>query len=152
MRPPMPYAKHRAISHGPGCCLGMTRAGPSVIAVAKRAGEFGTLLSAVDTAGLTGLLEGEGPYTLFAPTDAAFEELPEGALQELLSDKSKLIAVLKYHVVPSRVTAVEVLESRELETASGQSLPTADISVIRADIRASNGIIHVVDKVILPTG
>jgi len=130
----------------------MTRAGPSVIAVAKRAGEFGTLLSAVDAAGLTGLLEGEGPYTLFAPTDAAFEELPEGALQELLSDKSKLIAVLKYHVVPSRVTAVEVLESRELETASGQSLPTADISVIRADIRASNGIIHVVDKVILPTG
>jgi uncharacterized surface protein with fasciclin (FAS1) repeats len=125
---------------------------PSVLEVAKRSGQFGTLLTAIEAAGLSGLLEGKGPYTLFAPTDAAFENLPEGALQELLADKEKLIALLKYHVVPGRISAVEILQARELETASGQSLSTNDLSVIRADIPARNGVIHIVDKVILPTG
>ncbi len=124
----------------------------SVIGVAKRTGEFGTLLTAVEAADLTGLLEGEGPYTLFAPTDAAFEKLPKGALQELLADRGKLIALLKYHVVPGRLSAVQILESRELSTASGQKLPTADLSVTHADVRARNGIIHVIDRVLLPSG
>ena len=126
--------------------------GPGVIGVAKQAGEFGTLLTAVKAAGLTGLLEGKGPYTLFAPTDAAFDKLPEGALQELLADKAKLIAVLKYHIVSGRVSAVDILENRELSTASGQKLPTADLSVIRADVPARNGTIHVIDTVLLPSG
>ena len=126
--------------------------GPGVIGVAKRAGDFGTLLTAMKAAGLIGLLEGQGPYTLFAPTDAAFEKLPEGALQELLADKAKLIAVLKYHIVPGRVSAVKILENRELNTASGQKLPTADLSVIRADVPTRNGVIHVIDRVLLPTG
>jgi uncharacterized surface protein with fasciclin (FAS1) repeats len=127
-------------------------AGPSVIDVAKGAGKFSTLLTAVDTAGLTALLEGDGPYTLFAPTDAAFEGLPDGALDALLADEAKLTAVLKRHVVPGRVTAAEILTSTTLETASGEALPTDGLSVIRADIRARNGVIHVVDAVLLPSG
>lgn len=146
--PAMPHGK-RMMPHSHQ--QGMAMAGPSVIDVAERAGGFGTLLTAIDAAGLTGLLEGQGPFTLFAPTDAAFEKLPEGALQELLADKDKLTAILKYHVVPGRVPALGVLESRELKTASGQPLATNSIRVVRADIRARNGIIHVVDKVLLPS-
>ena len=122
----------------------------SVLGIAKRTGEFGTLLAAIKAAGMTGLLEGRGPYTLLAPTESAFEELPEGALQELLADREKLVTVLKYHVVPGRITALKILESRELNTVSGKSLPTIDLSVIRADIPAGNGIIHVVDRVLMP--
>lgn len=122
----------------------------SVLGMAKRGGEFGTLLTAIKAAGMTGLLEGRGPYTLLAPTDSAFEALPEGALQELLADREKLVAVLKYHVVPGRITALKILESRELNTVSGKSLPTSDLSVIRADIPAGNGIIHVVNRVLMP--
>jgi uncharacterized surface protein with fasciclin (FAS1) repeats len=120
--------------------------------VLKRSGEFSTLLAAIDAAGLAGLLEGDGPFTLFAPTDAAFKKLPEGALEELLADKAKLTALLKYHLVPKRVTAVEILSSRTLETATGQELPTVDLSVIRADIAARNGVVDIVDTVLLPTG
>jgi len=147
----MHHPKHRCMHHGKRDARGM-KAGPSVIAVAMRAGGFSTLLAAVEKAGLTGLLEGDGPFTLFAPTDAAFENLPEGALAELLADKAKLTALLKYHVVPGRATAADILTKRTLETASGQALPTANLGVIRADIRARNGVIHVVDHVLLPTG
>jgi uncharacterized surface protein with fasciclin (FAS1) repeats len=129
-----------------------TKPVPSVIGVAKHTGKFGTLLTAIDVADLTGLLEGNGPYTLFAPTDDAFKKLPEGALQELLADKDKLVTVLKYHVVPNRISAVQILEKGELNTTSGQQLPTSDLSVIRADIPARNGVIHVIDHVLLPTG
>jgi uncharacterized surface protein with fasciclin (FAS1) repeats len=120
--------------------------------VAKRTGEFTTLLKAVEAAGLTGLLDGDGPFTLFAPIDAAFKELREGALEGLLADKTKLAELLKYHLVPKRVSAVEILTSRTLETAAGQTLPTGELSVIRADIPARNGVIQVVDEVLLPAG
>jgi len=143
MRGPIPYGGN------PG--MGM-KAGPSVVDIARGAGEFGTLLTALDAAGLTGLLEGDGPYTLLAPTDAAFKKLPPGALQELLGDKAKLVALLKYHVVPGRVSAAEILQSQELKTASGQPLPTKDLSVIRADVPARNGMIQVLDAVLLPSG
>jgi uncharacterized surface protein with fasciclin (FAS1) repeats len=149
MRHPMHHPSYKGTRYG----YPQTRqSSPSVIDVAKRAGGFDTLIAAVEKAGLTGLLEGSGPYTLFAPTEAAFEGLPEGALDELLEDKEKLAALLKYHVVPGRVTATDVLTSRTLKTASGQDLSTADLSVIRADIGAGNGVIHVVDKVLLPSG
>jgi hypothetical protein len=153
---PMPYPMMRQGMRGPaqsggGYGVGM-KVGPSVVAITRGAGEFDTLLTALDAAGLTGLLEGDGPYTLFAPTDAAFKKLPPGALQELLGDKTKLIALLKYHVVPGRVSAAEILESQELKTASGQPLQTQDLSVIRADIPARNGVIQVVDTVLLPKG
>ena len=129
-----------------------SRAGANVVDVARAGGEFGTLLTALEATGLTGLLEGEGPYTLLAPRDDAFKKLPEGALQGLLSDTEKLVAVLKYHVLPGRVTAVDILQSRELKTASGQPLPTVDLSVIRADLPARNGVVHVIDKVLMPAG
>lgn len=147
---PMPYAKQHKMPYGKKYGVHMM-AGRSVIAVAKQTGKFGTLLTAIEAAGLTGLLEGKGPFTLFAPTDTAFEKLPAGTLQELLADKTKLITLLKYHVVPNRVTALQVLESRELNTASGQKLPTSDLSVIRADIMARNGTIHVIDRVLQPS-
>jgi hypothetical protein len=148
---PMPRPMHRPKPYGVGYA-GVQKGGPDVLAVAKRAGDFSTLLTAVRAASLDGLLEGDGPYTLFAPTDAAFEKLPEGALQELLADKEKLTALLKYHVVLGRVSAADVLSSKSLETASGQDLPTTDLGVVRADVRARNGVIHVVDKVLLPSG
>lgn len=128
----------------------MPRGNANVVAVTKAGGVFSTLLTAVEQAGLTGLLQGKGPYTLLAPTNDAFNQLPEGALQELLADKEKLTAILKYHVLPGRVSAVDILQQRELKTASGQPLPTSDIRVIRADIPASNGIIHAVESVLLP--
>ena len=148
---PLGHPMQQRMSRGPGYGPGL-KAGPSVLAVAKRTGEFTTLLKAVEAAGLTGLLEGDGPFTLFAPTDAAFEDLPEGALQGLLADKAKLAELLKYHLVPKRVSAVEILTSRTLETAAGQALPTGELSVIRADIPARNGVIQVVDEVLLPAG
>lgn len=148
---PIPHPMHRGMRHGGGYAS-ETKSRASVIDVAKRAGSFTTLLTAVDKAGLTALLEGDGPFTLFAPNEAAFADLPDGALQELLADKVKLTALLKYHLVADRVTAADVLAKRTLDTASGQELSTSDLSVIRADIRARNGIIHVVDKVLLPSG
>ena len=129
----------------------MGKPGPSVVSVARRSGDFGTLLTMVEAAGLTGLLEGDGPYTVFAPTDEAFRELPEGALQELLADEGHLTEVLKMHVVPGRVSSVKILESRELKTASGKTVSTVDIRVKKADIPARNGVIHVVERVILPS-
>ena len=129
-----------------------SRAGASVVDVARAGDEFGILLTALEAAGLTALLEGEGPYTLLAPKDDAFQKLPEGALQGLLSDNEKLASVLKYHVLPGRVTAVDILQSRELKTAAGQPLPTGDLSVTRADVPARNGVIHVIDTVLTPAG
>ncbi len=146
---PMPYVKQYKMPYAKKYGAKLD-SGHSVISVAKQAGKFGTLLTAVDAAGLTALLEGNGPFTLFAPTDDAFKKLPDGTLQELLADKNKLTALLKYHVVPNRVTALQILESRELSTASGQKLPTSDLSVVRADIAARNGTIHVIDKVLQP--
>lgn len=148
---PMHFPMHRGMRHGGGYASHM-KAKSTVIDVARRTGSFTTLLAAVEKAGLTALLEGNGPFTLFAPNEAAFADLPDGALQELLADKTKLTALLKYHLVADRVSAVDILTKRTLETASGQELPTSDLSVIRADIRAGNGIIHVVDKVLLPSG
>lgn len=122
----------------------------SVIAQLRRSGGFGTLLTVIEAAGLIGLLEGQGPYTLFAPTDAAFAALPQGELQVLLADKEKLRRLVKYHVVPKPVSAAEVLSSSSLDTAAGEPLATADLEVSRADIRAGNGVIHVVDAVLMP--
>ena len=149
MMAPQHHKLPKVMRHG-GHIPGM-QAGPDVIAVVRQAGSFSTLLAALEKAGLTGLLEGEGPYTLFAPTETAFESLPQGALDELLADRAKLTALLKYHVLPGRVSAADILTSGTLDTASDQTLPTASLSVIRADVRARNGVVHVVDKVLLPT-
>jgi hypothetical protein len=121
-----------------------------IVGTAKAAGSFNTLLSALNAAELTTVLEGDGPFTVFAPTDAAFAALPEGTLEALLADKDKLAAVLKYHVVAGKMTASDVTAKSELDTVEGSKLPTGSISVAKADIMASNGVIHVVDKVLVP--
>jgi uncharacterized surface protein with fasciclin (FAS1) repeats len=122
---------------------------------------FSTLVAAVKAAGLVDTLKGEGPYTVFAPTDEAFAKLPDGTVESLLKpeNKEQLVAVLTYHVLPGKVMSSDIAGKRmEVETAQGS---TAEIdatdgvmidgaSVVTADIEASNGVIHVIDTVILP--
>jgi uncharacterized surface protein with fasciclin (FAS1) repeats len=108
-----------------------------------------------------GVLRGEGPFTVFAPTDAAFAKLPAGTLDALLKDRAKLAAVLTYHVVPARVTAADVMRMGSARPASVQGQPLTIVvrdgkvhvdgaTVIAADVMASNGVIHVIDSVVLP--
>ncbi len=122
-----------------------------IVDTAVAAGKFNTLVTAVKTAGLVDLLKGDGPFTVFAPTDEAFAKLPEGKLDALLADKDKLTAVLKYHVVPGSLSAADILQAGELNTAEGQALSVETIEVAKADIKASNGTIHVIDSVLIPT-
>ena len=121
-----------------------------VVDTAIAAGKFTTLVKAVQAADLVDLLKADGPYTVFAPTDEAFANLPEGKLDALLADKEKLTAVLKYHVVPGNLSAADILQAGELNTAEGQTLAVEDIEVAKADVKASNGTIHVIDAVLVP--
>ncbi len=122
-----------------------------LVDTAIAAGKFNTLVKALDAAGLRDLLKGKGPYTVFAPTDEAFAKLPEGKLDELLADKEQLVEILKYHVVPSKVNAVDILQVQELKTAGGKNIPVDSLAVAKADIETSNGTIHIVDSVLIPT-
>ena len=130
-----------------------------VVDTAVAAGNFTTLATALKAAGLVGTLKGPGPFTVFAPTDAAFAKLPPGTLEALLKDKKKLTTILTYHVVAGRVTAAEVSKMKSAKTIEGQSLKITsqgggvkvdDATVVKADIPASNGVIHVIDTVVLP--
>lgn len=133
----------------------------NVVALAAANESFKTLTAALTAAGLTETLSGEGPFTVFAPTDAAFAALPQDALQELLKPENKqiLVKILTYHVVPGKVTSTD-LKSGEVKTVEGGAVnvkvdPAAgvtvnDAKVVQPDIQASNGVIHVIDKVILP--
>ena len=129
-----------------------------IVETAVSAGQFKTLVTALQEADLVDTLKGDGPFTVFAPTDAAFAKLPAGALDALLKDKSKLSAVLTYHVVPGKVMAAQV-KPGDVKTVQGQSLHVStnggsvmvdNAKVTKADINASNGVIHVIDAVILP--
>lgn len=130
----------------------------NIIEVAQAAGSFDTLLTALDAAGLTETLAQGGPFTVFAPTDEAFAALPEGALEGLLADPDKLTAVLTYHVVDganpaSAVTglsSVETLQGGALSVSTEDGVKIGDATVVKADIDASNGVIHVIDQVLLP--
>jgi uncharacterized surface protein with fasciclin (FAS1) repeats len=124
--------------------------GPDIIETAAAAQNFRTLIRAAEAAGLYDTLRGDGPFTVFAPSDAAFAKLPEGTLGQLLADKDKLAAVLGYHVVPERLTAADLLQRREFTTVQGQTLSLESLTVATADIEASNGIIHVIDAVLMP--
>ena len=115
----------------------------------------------VPYADLVGTLKGDGPFTVFAPTDAAFAKLPEGTVESLLKpeNRDKLVAILTYHVVPGEVTAADVVKLSEAKTVNGQDVAITvadsgvrinDANVIKTDIDASNGVIHVIDTVILP--
>ena len=129
-----------------------------IVDTAVAAGNFKTLATALQAAGLVETLKGKGPFTVFAPTDAAFAKLPAGALEALLKDKAKLTAVLTYHVVPGQVMAADVVKLKEAKTVQGASLTVGTAggvkvdgaNVIKTDIEASNGVIHVIDAVVLP--
>jgi uncharacterized surface protein with fasciclin (FAS1) repeats len=130
----------------------------NIVETAKEAGSFETLLSAVDAAGLGETLAGGGPFTVFAPTDEAFAALPQGTLQSLLYDPPALARVLTYHVVPGRITSAEITGDSEQKTVEGSTLEIAvnggvtvnDATVIKADVEAENGVIHVIDRVLIP--
>lgn len=130
-----------------------------IVEVAKAAGSFTTLLTAVEAAGLVEVLKGEGPFTVFAPTDEAFAKIPEADLNALLADTEALKAVLLYHVVPGSVKAAQVVGMTSAATANGASISISaengsvmvdGANVISTDIEASNGVIHVIDSVIMP--
>jgi len=129
-----------------------------IVDTAIAAGQFNTLAAALDKAGLVATLKGKGPFTVFAPTDAAFAKLPKADLDALLADNAKLVAVLTYHVVPGNVMAkdvkpgkVKTVQGSELTLATGDGGVTVDgARVVKADIVADNGVIHVIDSVVLP--
>lgn len=131
-----------------------------IVDTAAGAGSFGTLLAAAEAAGLVDTLKGEGPFTVFAPTDAAFDALPEGTVADLLKPENKdtLVSILTYHVVPGKVMSTDLSDDMEATTVQGSTV-TIDLdngvmveeaTVTTADIEASNGVIHVIDTVILP--
>ena len=144
----------------PGAMEDAEAMGPGTIAeVAAEAGNFETLLTAVEAAGLTDTLNGEGPFTVFAPTDEAFAALPEGTLESLLEDIPALTDILLYHVVPGEVPAADVVNLESATTAQGSDVQITvedgtvfvdGAEVIMTDIEADNGIIHVIDAVITP--
>ena len=129
-----------------------------IVDTAVAAGSFKTLVSALQAAGLVETLKGKGPFTVFAPTDEAFGKIPKADLDALLRDKAKLTRVLTYHVVPGQVMAADVVKLKEAKTVEGQSVKIDAASgvsvdgarVVKADVVASNGVIHVIDSVILP--
>ncbi|MBB5038874.1 fasciclin domain-containing protein [Prosthecobacter dejongeii] len=132
----------------------------TIVGVAAGAGQFKTLVAAVKAAGLVETLSGEGPFTVFAPTDEAFAKLPAGTVEDLLKpeNKEKLTSILTYHVVAGKVLAADV-KSGDVKTVNGQeaSIKVADgkvtidkATVVKTDIAASNGVIHVIDTVLLP--
>lgn len=134
----------------------------NIVEVAAGNESFTTLVAAVKAAGLVDVLAGEGPYTVFAPTDEAFAKLPEGTVEDLLKpeNKDKLVAVLTYHVVPGKVMAADVVGLTSATTVQGSDVAIAasadgvtidNANVVMTDVDASNGVIHVIDTVILPS-
>jgi uncharacterized surface protein with fasciclin (FAS1) repeats len=129
-----------------------------IVDIAVSDKSFSTLVTALKAADLVNTLKGDGPFTVFAPTDEAFAKLPKGTLDSLLKDKAKLTAVLTYHVVPGKVKADRVVQKKSIKTVQGQNVrvSTSDgvkvdnARVVKTDIMASNGVIHVIDEVILP--
>ena len=129
-----------------------------IVDTAIEAGSFTTLIAAVQAAGLEDTLRGEGPFTVFAPTDEAFAALPEGTIEGLLADPEALAAILTYHVVAGKVMSGDLSDGMMAATVNGGEITIMttdgvmvnDANVVTADIETSNGVIHVIDKVILP--
>lgn len=132
-----------------------------IVDTAVGAGQFSTLVAAVQAAGLVDTLKGAGPFTVFAPTDAAFAKLPAGTVESLLKpeNKDKLVAILTYHVVPGKVMAADIagkkmmvasVQGAEISVDASQGVTVNDANVVTADVEASNGVIHVIDTVIMP--
>jgi uncharacterized surface protein with fasciclin (FAS1) repeats len=131
---------------------------PNIVEVAVAAGSFKTLVAAVTAAGLGDTLSGPGPFTVFAPTDEAFAKLPAGTVEGLLKDIPALTKILTYHVVAGKVmaadaaklTSAKTVEGSELKVDASSGVKINDATVTRADIEASNGVIHVIDSVLMP--
>jgi len=138
-------------------CTAAAANAKDIVETAVDAGNFKTLATALDKAGLIQTLKGKGPFTVFAPTDAAFAKIPKAELDALLADKAKLTSVLTYHVVPGSVMAKDV-KAGKVGTVEGGSLTVAteggvsvnEANVIKTDIVADNGVIHVIDRVLIP--
>jgi uncharacterized surface protein with fasciclin (FAS1) repeats len=131
--------------------------GKDIVDTAVAAGQFKTLATALQAAGLVETLKGKGPFTVFAPTDEAFAKIPKADLDALLKDKAKLTAVLTYHVVPGKVMAkdvkagkVKTVQGSELTVTTMGGVTVDNAKVIKTDIGATNGVIHVIDTVVLP--
>ncbi|WP_292487136.1 fasciclin domain-containing protein [Methanohalobium sp.] len=141
-----------------GCVQTEQQTEKNIVETAQDSDSFNTLVQAVQEAELAETLSGEGPFTVFAPTDEAFDKLPEGTLEELLNDKEQLRKVLTYHVVSGEYMANEVVEMDSIKTVQGENLSITanggvmvnDANVTQTDIESSNGVIHAIDKVILP--
>ncbi len=129
-----------------------------IVDTAVAAGSFKTLVAAVQAANLVGVLKGAGPYTVFAPTDEAFAKIPKADLDALIKDKAKLAAVLSYHVLAGSVTSADLKMMKDFGTVQGgrikidssKGLKIDAATVVKADVQASNGVIHVVDTVLMP--
>ena len=132
---------------------------PNLVETAVAAGNFTTLVSLVKQAGLAETLSATGPYTVFAPTDAAFAKVPKATLASLAKNKAKLRAVLLYHVVKGKVTAAQAMKLHSAKTLEGKSISirassgkviVGGATVVKANVLASNGVIHVINKVLIP--
>ena len=144
---------------GPNASTAKVAPSMDIVETAVAAGSFKTLAAALQAAGLVDALKGDGPFTVFAPTDEAFAKLPAGTVEALLQDKGKLTAILTYHVVAGAVPASEVVKLNSATTLNGADVKIRTMDgkvmvnnahVVKADIKATNGIIHVIDTVILP--
>ncbi len=130
----------------------------NIVETAIDAGSFKTLVAAVEAADLVDTLTSKGPFTVFAPTDEAFAKLPKGTVESLLKDKAKLTSILTYHVVSGKVMSKDVINLKKAKTVQGQDInidtksgvKVNNANVVKADIETSNGVIHVIDTVILP--
>lgn len=130
-----------------------------IVDTAVAAGNFQTLVSAVEEAGLVDTLKGEGPFTVFAPTDEAFAKIPQEQLESLLANKTQLTAVLTYHVVAGKVMSTDLTDDMAVATVQGEnvtinldegSVMVNDAKVVQADIECSNGVVHAIDTVLMP--
>ncbi|PVX25377.1 MAG: fasciclin [Candidatus Bathyarchaeum sp.] len=130
----------------------------NIVQTAADAGSFKTLVSAIQSAGLWETLSAQGPFTVFAPNDAAFASMPSRQMQDLLNDKNRLRSVLKYHVVSGRISSSDVRNLHSARTVQGQDVSIdsskgvmiGDARVIQKDIQCTNGVIHAIDKVLMP--
>ena len=156
-----PYQEPRPTRAEPAAPEPVAEEPRDIVDTAVAAGQFGTLVQAVQAAGLVETLKGEGPFTVFAPTDEAFGRLPAGTLEDLLKpeNKEQLTAILTYHVVPSKAMAADVVDMTSVTTVNGKDLAIKvedgtvmvdGAKVVQADIECSNGVIHVIDAVVLP--
>jgi uncharacterized surface protein with fasciclin (FAS1) repeats len=135
---------------------------PTIAGAAASDPQFSTLVSALTAAGLVDTLNGDGPFTVFAPTNDAFAEIPEAELQAILADKDKLTKILTYHVLPAKVLSKNLKKKQTVTTVEGSPVTIVvkkksgakieDAKIVETDVKTSNGVIHVIDRVILPPG